>query len=87
MPRADAMMLSDLATQALTIACAPCNRRGVHSVARLIAKRGDARLTELRVFLSVDCAVAAEPSATPTWKCSVLSLAIKKLIVFALAVV
>jgi hypothetical protein len=55
MPYRDAMTLSDLATTTLTIACAPCVRRGVYSVAKLRAKHGDARLTDLRVFLSADC--------------------------------
>jgi hypothetical protein len=54
MPYRDAMTLSDLATPTLTIACTPCGRRGVYSVARLIAKHGDARHTDLRVFLSAD---------------------------------
>ena len=33
----------------------PRERKGVYNVARLMAKRGDARLTDLRSFLSADC--------------------------------
>ncbi len=54
MPYRDAMVLSGLSTPTLTITCAPCNRRGDYSVARLIAKHSDARLTDLRVLLSAD---------------------------------
>jgi hypothetical protein len=53
--RAGAKTLSDVAAPMLTIACAPCNRRGVYSVARAIAKHGDAKISGLRVFLSADC--------------------------------
>jgi len=40
----DAFTLSDVREQTLTIACQPCGRRGRYSVARLIAKHGDAKL-------------------------------------------
>jgi hypothetical protein len=48
MPRTGATILSDLIGPALTLVCAQCDRRGVYSVARLMAKHGDARLTDLR---------------------------------------
>jgi hypothetical protein len=39
----------------LTLVCAQGNRRGHYGVARLFAKHGDARLTDLRRFLTADC--------------------------------
>jgi hypothetical protein len=47
--------LANLVAPTLTLACAQCDRRGVYSVARLQAKHGDARLTDLRSFLTADC--------------------------------
>jgi hypothetical protein len=47
--------LSSLITRALTLVCARCERRGVYRVARSTAKHGDARLTDLRSFLTADC--------------------------------
>jgi hypothetical protein len=55
MPRQGAVVLSDLIAPTLTLDCEPCGRRDVCSVARLQAKHGDARLTELRAFLTADC--------------------------------
>jgi len=55
MPRQGAVTLSDLIAPTLTLVCTRCERRGVYSVARLMAKHGDARLTDLRSFLTVDC--------------------------------
>jgi len=55
MPRQGAITLSDLIAPTLTLVCARCERRGVYSVARLMAKHGDARLTDLRSFLTADC--------------------------------
>jgi len=40
----------------------PCQRKGVYSVARLMAKHGDARLTDLRSFLTADCPNRAKRS-------------------------
>jgi hypothetical protein len=42
--RKDAFTLSDLREPTLTIVCQPCGRRGRYSVARLIAKHGDAKI-------------------------------------------
>ena len=61
MPRQGAVTLSDLITT-LTLVCARCERRGVYSVARLMAKHGDARLTDLRSFLTADCPKRAKRS-------------------------
>jgi hypothetical protein len=55
MPRQGAVTLSDLIAPRLTLVCAQCDRRGVYSVVRLLAKHGDARLTDLRSFLTADC--------------------------------
>ena len=54
MPRQGAVSLSDLIIPTLTLVCAHCDRKGVYSVARLMAKHGDARLTDLRSFLTAD---------------------------------
>ena len=55
MPRSGAVTLSDLIDPTLTLVCKPCGRRGVYSVARLRAKHGDAKLPDLRRFLTNDC--------------------------------
>lgn len=55
MPREGAVILSDLVAPTLTLVCGPCERRGRYSVAKLIEKHGDARLTDLRHFLSANC--------------------------------
>jgi hypothetical protein len=55
MPRAGAVTLSDVIDPTLTLACKRCARKGVYSVARLQAKHGDAKLPDLRRFLSNDC--------------------------------
>ena len=47
-----AFTLSDVREPTLTIVCEPCGGRGRYSVARLIAKHGDARLTDLRQALA-----------------------------------
>jgi hypothetical protein len=47
MPRQGAVTLSDLIAPILTLICARCERKGVYSVARLTAKHGDVRLTDL----------------------------------------
>jgi hypothetical protein len=46
----------------LTLACALCQRKGAYSVARLQAKHGDARLTDLRALLTADCPNRAKRS-------------------------
>jgi hypothetical protein len=43
MPK-DAFTLSDVRETTLTIVCQPCGRRGRYSVARLIAKDGNAKI-------------------------------------------
>jgi hypothetical protein len=55
MPRQGAITLSDLVTPTLMLVCTRCERKGVYSVARLMAKHGDARLTDLRSFLTAGC--------------------------------
>jgi hypothetical protein len=51
MPK-DALTLSDVREPTLTIICQPCGRRGRYSVARLMAKHGDAKLTDLRAIIA-----------------------------------
>jgi hypothetical protein len=67
MPRQGAVTLSDLIVPTLTLVCTACYRRGVYSVARLIAKHGDARLTDLRTFLTANCPKRA--TFMPTDQC------------------
>ena len=55
MTRSGAVTLSDLIRLTLTLACARCQRKSRYSVYRLMAKHGDARLTDLRGFLTADC--------------------------------
>jgi len=62
MPRSGAVTLSDLMDPALTLVCARCQRKGRYSVARLMSKHGDARLTDLRTFLTADCPQRARKS-------------------------
>jgi hypothetical protein len=62
LPRQGAVTLSDLIAPILTLVCEPCGRRGIYSVARLQAKHGDARLTDLRAFLTADCPNRAKRS-------------------------
>ena len=71
MPRQGAVTLSDLIAPRLTLVCAGCERRGVYSVARLMAKHGDTRLIDLRSFLTA-CEAKFDPSPEtrrerPTW--------------------
>ncbi len=47
MPRDGAVVLSDLRNPTLSIVCEPCGRRGAYSVARLMERHGDAKLTDL----------------------------------------
>jgi hypothetical protein len=62
MPREGAVTLSDLIAPTLTLDCKPCGRKGVYSVARLQVKHGDARLTDLRTFLTANCPNRAKRS-------------------------
>jgi hypothetical protein len=55
MPRSGAVTLSDVISPTMHLVCKACNRRSVYSVKRLIAKHGDAKLPDLRRFLSNDC--------------------------------
>ena len=55
MPRSGAVTLSDLIAPTLTLVCGPCGRNGRYGVAGLMAKHGDARLTDLRQFLTATC--------------------------------
>jgi hypothetical protein len=59
---AGATTLSNLIAPTLTLLCEPCDRKGVYSVARLRAKHGDSRLTDLRTFLTADCPKRAKRS-------------------------
>jgi hypothetical protein len=52
MPRDGSIRLSDVETPFLDVVCAPCGRRGRYAVARLMAKHGDARLTDLLTILA-----------------------------------
>ena len=47
MPRDGAITLTDLQAPFLHLVCEPCGQRGRYAVARLIAERGDAKLTDL----------------------------------------
>ena len=61
MPRDGALTLSDIKAPTLSIICEPCGRRGRYSVARLLEKHGDAKLTDLLVTLA-DCQKARSAS-------------------------
>ena len=52
MPRDGSITLTDLQAPFLHLVCEPCGRRGRYSVVRLIAERGDAKLTELLSVLA-----------------------------------
>ena len=47
MPRDGGFALSDLRGSTLSIVCARCGRRETYSKARLMARHGDAKLTDL----------------------------------------
>jgi hypothetical protein len=55
MPRDGATLLSDLTKDWLIVRCAKCGRRDRYSVARLLAKRGDMRLTDFLSERKADC--------------------------------
>jgi hypothetical protein len=57
MPRDGSLTLSDVRDPPLSIVCEPCGRRGRYRVDKLLAERGDAKLTDLLVTLA-DCAKA-----------------------------
>jgi hypothetical protein len=61
MSRDGARTLSDLREPTLTIVSEPCGRRGRYAVARLIEKRGDAKLPGLLATLT-DCPKALSVS-------------------------
>jgi hypothetical protein len=54
MPRDGAFILSDVRGLTLSIVCELCGRRETHSVARLVERHGDAKLTDLLQTLA-DC--------------------------------
>jgi hypothetical protein len=47
MPRAGALVLSDVRSPTLSIICEPCGRHGTYNVERLMERHGDAKLTDL----------------------------------------
>ena len=54
MPRDGAFILSDVCGLTLSIVCEPCGRHETYSVARLIERHGDAKLTDVLQTLA-DC--------------------------------
>jgi hypothetical protein len=62
MPRDGAITLSDLQAPFLHVVCDPCRRRGSYAVARLMAERGDAKLTDLLPALA-NCSRAPSSAA------------------------
>ena len=52
MPRDGAIILTDLQAPFLHVVCEPCGPRSRYAVARLIAERGDAKLTDLLPVLA-----------------------------------
>ena len=52
MPRDGSVTLSDVDAPFLNVVCAPCGRRGRYAVAGLMAKHGDAKLTDLLLDLA-----------------------------------
>ena len=52
MPRDGSITLTDLQAPFLHVVCEPCGRRGSYGVARLMAKHGDAKLTDLLLILA-----------------------------------
>jgi hypothetical protein len=61
--RDGSITLTDLQAPFLHVVCEPCRRRGSYAVARLIAERGDARLTDLLPALA-NCSRTANPAAS-----------------------
>ena len=54
MPRDGSLTLSDLRQPMIGVICDPCGRRGRYSVAKLIERYGNTKLTDLLVEI-VDC--------------------------------
>jgi hypothetical protein len=52
-PRDGALVLSDVRGPTLSIVCERCGRRGAYSVARLMERHGDAKLTDLLQTLAI----------------------------------
>jgi hypothetical protein len=55
MPRDGAIVLSDLKDDGLAVRCAACGRSGRYSVKRLLAQRGDLKLTDFLGQITADC--------------------------------
>jgi hypothetical protein len=55
MPRGGSLTLADIADTRIDVTCDKCGRRGSYSVARLWCERGDIKLTDWLVEISVDC--------------------------------
>jgi hypothetical protein len=55
MSRDSPLTLSDLARDRLGVTCTRCGRSGIYSVRRLLAERGDIRLTDFLEALTADC--------------------------------
>ncbi len=47
MPRDGSLILSDVLGATLSIVCEPCGRHETYSVARLMERHGDAKMTDL----------------------------------------
>jgi hypothetical protein len=62
MPRDGPIILTDLQAPFLHLVCEPCGRRGRYAVARLIAERGDAKLTEVLPALA-NCSKGANSAS------------------------
>jgi hypothetical protein len=68
MPRDGAITLTDLQAPFLRVVCEPCGRRGSYVVARLIAERGDAKLTDLLPALA-NCSRTTNSAASIYDRC------------------
>ena len=68
MPSDGAITLTDLQAPFLRVVCEPCGRRGSYAVARLIAERGDAKLTDLLPALA-NCSRTTSSAASIYDRC------------------
>ena len=68
MPRDGAITLTDLQAPFLHVVFEPCRRRGRYAVARPIAERGEAKLTDLLPALA-DCSRTANSAASIYDRC------------------
>jgi hypothetical protein len=68
MPKDGATLLSDLTTDALIVRCDVCRRLGRYSVERLLARRGDMRLTDFLTERTVNCPKVTAGLFTDTCK-------------------